>query len=92
MLYYKVKPESDQTRHTIQCKKGTILVANELYTERVINSALTDGKINHAFIDKHFTKVNIKPANTYWFFGARFECPYTEPIINRLKDINSKQD
>lgn len=72
-LYYKVKPESDQTRHTIQYKKGTILVANELYTERVINSALVAGKINNAFVDKHFTKVNINPVNTYWFFGARFE-------------------
>lgn len=86
MLYYKVKPESNQTKHTIKYKKGAILIANELYTERVINSALENGRANHEFIEKHFTKVDINPKNTYWFFGARFETTHTVPIINRLKN------
>jgi len=73
MLYYKVKPESDQTRATIGSKQR-FLIANELYTERVINSALKAGKITQSFIDENFTQIKTTPKNTYWFFGARFEC------------------
>lgn len=71
-IYYKVKPDSDQIRTNLRLKGG-FLIKNELYTERVINSALTKGKVTQSFIEKHFTKINIKPINTVWTFGARFE-------------------
>lgn len=74
MTYYKVKESSDQIRHTIRSKKGTILVANELYSSKVISTARKEGRINEQFIDTHFTIINISPKDTYWFFGARFEC------------------
>lgn len=76
MLYYKVNTTSDQVRllNIRDIKKLNFLIKDELYTERVINSALKAGKITHSQLNKHFTKVNINPKNTYWFFGARFQC------------------
>jgi hypothetical protein len=73
MRYYKVKPESDQTRHTIRFRKGTILIANELYTENEIDKALKSGWISEFFIRKHFDPINLAPKNTYWSFGARYQ-------------------
>lgn len=70
--YYKVKPGSDQVRTDMRNKNG-FLVGNELYSHRVVNSALKKGKINEKFIAAHLTKVEIPYCNTYWLFGCRFE-------------------
>ena len=60
MKYFKVVPAGDQ--RTIKGK--TILVANELYTQKEVNKY----KIPLAYI----FEVDIKPKETYFFFGARF--------------------
>jgi hypothetical protein len=75
MIYYKVNTTSDQVRLLTRkdTKKLNFLIKDELYTERVINSALKDGRITQEQLNTHFTKHNIAPKNTYWFFGARFE-------------------
>lgn len=80
MLYYKVKPQSDQTRTSFR-RKFDILIANEIYTDRFIEKQIKAGKINEIFVNRHFTKENINPKNTYWFFGARFQLS-TDTITN----------
>ena len=70
MVYYKVKPEADQTRVKIQYSYQ-ILVANELYTKREIEKAKR--KITPEFLDKNFTKIEASPKKTFFFFGARFQ-------------------
>ena len=73
MKYYKVKQSADQIRTNIRYKGG-FLIKDELYTERVINSALKSGKATTSFIDANFTTEDINTTNTYWFFGAQFKC------------------
>lgn len=70
--FYKVNESSDQIRTNIKVNNG-FLIANELYTDRVVNSAIKNGRIDQGFINKHFTVIELHPSNTYWFFGARFE-------------------
>lgn len=60
MKYYKVKPENDQRR---RCD-GSILIANELYTEKELNRY----KIAAARCDV----VQIPKTAVYFCFGARF--------------------
>jgi len=67
MIYYKVKPESDQIQYP-KNKAGGFLIANELYTEREAEKHSFFGE----FLQRHFDKVKISKNNTYWFFGARF--------------------
>lgn len=76
MIYYKVKTTSDQVKllNRRDTKKLNFLIKDELYTERVVNSALKNGKVTQTQLNEHFTKVNINPKKTYWFFGARFQC------------------
>lgn len=72
MIYYKVKPTSDQIQTSIRCKRH-ILVINELYTYKEIIKATVSKRITPEFITANFLELNIKPINTFWFFGARFE-------------------
>lgn len=65
MIYYKVKPNSDQTPFN-----NTILVRNELYTKIQLKA------VNPNFIKTHFDEVEINKNNTYYFFGARFSKQY----------------
>lgn len=71
MIYYKVKPQYDQTPRLLWKRaqrafiKDGIFVANELYTRHELrNYTIPNGDI--------FETVNINKFNTYWFFGARF--------------------
>ena len=73
MKYFKVKPSSDQTRHTIRYKRFDILVKDELYTAHEIQKAIGRGAITVEFVNTHFIERDIKPVNTFWFCGARFE-------------------
>lgn len=60
MKYFKVKPEFDQRKR----KDGSILVENELYTER---------EMNRYEIPVEYTEpIELNRNETYWFFGARF--------------------
>lgn len=72
MLYYRVKPESDQTKPSI-LGKNTILIQNEIYTAAQVDKAIKSGLVSESFVEKHLTPVNVSPKNTYYFFGARFE-------------------
>jgi hypothetical protein len=72
LLYYKVKPASDQVRCSI-VYKNQILVKDEIYTPREIEKALQAGSIDMAFIRNHFTRVELRPRDTHYFFGARFQ-------------------
>ena len=71
MLYYKVKPDSDQTRCNL-VYKDQILIKDELYTDGEIKYALRKQQITQSFVNKHFIQVSIKKGNTHYFFGARF--------------------
>lgn len=60
MIFYKVKAEYDNRK---RCD-GSILVANELYTQKE--------KEKLRVPDEAVEPISIKKNNTYWFFGARF--------------------
>ena len=60
MLYYQVKPEFDQKN---RCD-GSILVANELYTQRE--------KERFAISDEAVDAVQVSKRSVYFFFGVRF--------------------
>ena len=60
MIYYKIKPEFDNKRRS----DGSILVSNELYTER----EMTKYGINH----NATVKIEIPKSKVYFMFGARF--------------------
>ncbi len=64
MKFYRVKPAFDQTS-----TKESILVANELYTERERNEM-------PEISDNAFERVDIPKDRTYWCFGARFEANF----------------
>ena len=70
MLYYRVKPEKDNVPKR---KKGSlaqdgIYIGNELYTVKEWEKLVLKYRVSEAVCDI----VNIKPKETYWFFGARF--------------------
>ena len=60
MLYYRGKPEKDQSARS----DGSILVGRELYTTREKEKY----KIPLPCVDP----VHVKKTETFWFFGARF--------------------
>ena len=60
MLYYRIKPEYDQKKR----RDGSILVANELYTQRE--------KERFAISDEAVDPVQVSKRSVYFFFGARF--------------------
>ena len=72
MLYYKVKPESDQF---VIDKKHNFLIANELYTvrefEKIRYNYMKRGR-GSAKLKECFTIIDIPKNKTYFFFGARF--------------------
>jgi len=70
MLYYKVKPHADQINKGIRTKKG-FLIKDELFTPREIEKAIQAGRIDHEFTKNHFSRIEISPKRTYFFFGAR---------------------
>lgn len=75
MVYYRVKPEYDQTPrlkdHTIPRRRTPcgIFVANELYTDKELSNFYLPERIKREM----FTEIVIKKTETYWFFGCRFE-------------------
>lgn len=63
MLFYKVTLEADQVKFN-----SSILIANELWTEKELLKAKATSK----FKEKYFTKTHVSKRKVYWFFGARF--------------------
>lgn len=72
MIYYKVKPEFDQTPRLIWRRakhafyQDGIFVKNELYTVNELKPYYIEN-------DNMFEKITVNKFKTYWFFGARFE-------------------
>lgn len=65
MVYYKVKPEYDQTYKNPRIHDGNILIGGELYTE--------SERIKMRFVpDKCFDVVDIPRNKTGFMFGARY--------------------
>lgn len=60
MIFYIVKKEYDNYPR----KDGSILVQNELYTQKE--------KDKYDISDKYLQKIDVKKNQTYWMFGARF--------------------
>lgn len=80
MTYYKVKGAYADTQVTkIKRNRLTVdrfLIANELYTPAEYKKLLQGATFRGRGVPKAseiFEAVNVKPKNTYWFFGARFE-------------------
>lgn len=75
MIYYRVKPECDQTprikfhRYAHKRVQDGIFVANELYTSR----ELDEFYIPFDKVLDIFDRVVVKKTEVYWFFGSRFE-------------------
>lgn len=65
MIYYKVKPEYDQTYKNPRIHNANILVKNALYTE-------TEQKKMQFVPDKCFDVVDIPRSKTGFFFGVRY--------------------
>lgn len=61
MVYCKIKKEYDQKRRS----DGSILIQNELYTR-------TEAKV-YSIPRACYDIVEVKKADTYWCFGARFK-------------------
>lgn len=78
MLYYKVKPHADQIKKGIRTKTG-FLIKDELFTPCEIEKAMQAGRIDQEFIRNHFSRIEISPKLTYFFFGAR-KSHATNPI------------
>lgn len=70
MVYFRVKPEADQTRiyNANKTKYLGFLVANELITPAEAQKHY-GGNIPCRCLET----VKIKKTNTFWCFGARFE-------------------
>lgn len=71
MIYYRVKPEKDNVPKR---KKGSfaqdgIYIGNELYTVKEWEKLVLKYRVSEAVCDI----VNVKPKETYWFFGAKEE-------------------
>lgn len=60
MKYYRIKPENDNLRRS----DGSILVRNELYTEKEMQ--------RYKIPKEYAVLVEEKKSETYWKFGARF--------------------
>lgn len=60
MKYFKVKPEFDNKPRS----DGSILVANELYTEHEVKQ--------FGIPTCRLDSIEVSPKNTYFCFGARF--------------------
>ena len=68
MEYYKVPEHFDGKQIYTQKKDYFTLVANELITEKECKKVGIEN-----FAKRHFSLVNVKKTNIYFFFGARFE-------------------
>lgn len=68
MKYYKVPEHFDGKQIYTQKKDYFTLVANELITEKECKKVGIEN-----FAKRHFTLVNVKKTNIYFFLGARFE-------------------
>ena len=70
MKYYRIKPEYDNARLLNRAKRtfDGILIGNELYTVKEWEKLVLKYRVSEAVCDI----VNVKPRETYWFFGARF--------------------
>lgn len=75
MLYYRVKPDYDQTpriRFHRKIEKQTrdgVFVADELYTPRELDKFDIPVRLFYEM----FEPVRVRKTDTYWFFGCRFE-------------------
>lgn len=75
MLYYRVKPECDQTprikfhRYAHKRVQDGVFTANELYTSRELDAFY----IPFDKVLDIFEPVRIPKNKIYWFFGCRFE-------------------
>lgn len=69
--YYRIKPEYDNARLLNRAKRtfDGILIGNELYTVKEWEKLVLKYRVSEAVCDI----VNVKPKETYWFFGARFQ-------------------
>lgn len=80
MIYYRVKPEYDQSRKDPIARSCDFLIAHELYTER-------ERKKMTKVSNDAFERIKISKNQTYWFFGARFakhESPFTKmPVLSK---------
>ena len=65
MIYYKVRPEYDQTYKNPRIHNADILVENELFTE-------AERKKMQFIPDKCFEIVDIPRNKTGFFFGVRY--------------------
>jgi len=70
MRYYRVKKDSDQLPHGIRFKRS-FFVGGELYTAREVEKSGHGPK----FIETHLIPLELRPKDTYFFFGARFQKP-----------------
>ena len=68
MKYYRIKPEYDNARLLKRAFDG-ILISNELYTVKEWEKLVLKYRVSEAVCEP----VNVKPKETYWFFGARFQ-------------------
>lgn len=72
MKYYRVKPEFDNRRYSVN---GDFFIANELYTEKEVEKISKKYNILYAKVynfNSIFEVVEISKRKIYWFFGARF--------------------
>lgn len=70
MVYYRVKPQADQTQiYNQRGKYLDFLIANELYTQSEYNKLIAKSKFK---IENKFEQIEIPKNKTYFFFGARF--------------------
>ena len=64
MKYYQVKTQFDQRRKYPHTNNFDILIAGELYTEKELLNFNADKSC--------FTEIELKAADTFYCFGARF--------------------
>lgn len=79
MTYYRVREKCDNAEVWKRSPRGwvfeTILVGNELFTEREYERMKGKFAIRGFRDDSAvFEIVQVSPKNTYIMFGARFEC------------------
>lgn len=87
MKYYRVKPEYDNMQVLRNGRYRGILIGKELYTEKEFQREFSSSTafrgygygatLNPATPEnclQFFDKVEIKKTDTYWSFGARFQC------------------
>lgn len=70
MIYYRVKPQADQTQiYNQRGKYMNFLIANELYTQSEYHRLIEKSKFK---IENRFEQIEIPKNKTHFFFGARF--------------------